>query len=345
MAKNSYTLAELAGLVGGTLHGVGSQEVSGICSIEEQQPGKISFISSRKIVDIVRQLKDSPLAAVLLGENLKLPADLLKSHNIIFTPQPLVAMVKLVPLFYETRTPDQGVSVKADIHPTARLGQNVKIGAFCSIGPNVVIGDDTIIYPHVTVYADAVIGQRVQIHSGASIREHCVVSDDCIIQNGAVIGADGFGYYPDERGSLKPVPQIGITVLDKSVDIGANSCIDRAAFGTTRIGQGTKIDNLVQIGHNVQIGKSSILCGHVAVGGSTKIGNYVTLAGKVGVNDHINIADGTRVGGASVVDFDLKPGEYMGAPILTLNEWKRVRILSRHLGAVIKSWLKENKKG
>jgi UDP-3-O-[3-hydroxymyristoyl] glucosamine N-acyltransferase len=211
------------------------------------------------------------------------------------------------------------------VHPSAKIGSGVSIGEFAVVGPLTEIGDNVVIHPHVVLYPGVKIGPRSIIHSHAAIREDSVLGAETVIQNGAVIGADGFGYVPDAKLGLVGVPQLGTVNLGDRVEVGANSAIDRATLGTTTIGLGTKIDNLVQIGHNTRIGRFSILCGQVGIAGSCEIGNQVVIGGQAGVGDHLKIADGIRVGAKSGVVSDLtEKGDYLGFPPLPAQVARRV---------------------
>jgi len=180
-----------------------------------------------------------------------------------------------------------------------------------------------VIHPHVTVYPGVRVGARSVLHAGVVIREDCIIGEDNVLQPGAVIGADGFGYIPDPTFGLRPVPQVGHVVLAERVEVGANSCIDRATLGVTAVDTGTKIDNHVQVGHNTKIGKNSILCGMVGIAGSAHIGSNVTLAGYVGVGDHVSIVDNVRVGAKGGVSSDIRePGDWCGYPVVKGHRWR-----------------------
>lgn len=312
----TYLLSELAERVNGTVTGDGATTISGVCSIDETQPGCISYATTTSIESLKRLLEGARCSAILVSQ--AIPTEQLPAEPIwVQVENPTESMLALIPLFFRDPILPRQTSDKADIHPTAQIGSDVHIGAFTSVGPEAIIEDGATIYPHVTIYEQARIGARSVIHAGVVIRERCSVGPDCVIQNGVVIGADGFGYVPDKNYELIPVPQVGTTEVEDKVDIGANTCIDRAALGTTVIGKGSKLDNLVQVGHNVKIGRHSVLCGQVGVGGSTKIGDHVTLGGQVGVSDHISIGNGCRVGSKGGVHSSINtPGDYLGNPAM-----------------------------
>ena len=188
-----------------------------------------------------------------------------------------------------------------------------------------MIEDRSVIHPHVTIYPRVRLGQGCVVHAGAVLREDVTLGDHCVIQNGAVIGADGFGYIPDQAGNLHAVPQVGAAKLGNEVHIGANSCVDRGTLGNTTVGDWTKIDNLVQTGHNVSLGQNCIVCGQTGIAGSVSIGNRVVLGGGCGVQDHVSIADGCRFAGHSGVIGDItERGDYAGMPALPARQWRRL---------------------
>ena len=205
------------------------------------------------------------------------------------------------------------------------------------IGAEVQIGNNVTIHPHVVIYPGTIIEDDCIIHSGAIIREYCHLKKGCVIQNGAVIGSDGFGYVPDPALGLRAVPQVGRAVLGPLVDVGANSCIDRGALGDTSISLGTKVDNLVQVGHNVSIGEHTIVCGQSGIAGSTRIGARCVLGGSTGVGDHLNIPDDCRFGGNSgVITAIDEPGDYMGHPAIPAQQWRRQGVAVKKLPGLLK---------
>lgn len=334
---NTYVkLSDIAARIGGTVLGDRDTPIKGICAFDEEEEGCISFTLETLKKKINTLLKDTTVSAVIVKNKVD-TSEIKQYTNLILVEDPLAAVVTLVPLFYTPPEVTREVSDKADIHPTAQIGEGVSIGAFSVIGPGAVIGDEATIHPHVTVYEGAKIGPRAIVHSGAAIRERCCIGADSIVQNGAVIGADGFGYIPDETQGLRQVPQIGVVTIADNVEVGANSCIDRATFGTTVIGKSTKIDNLVQVGHNTKIGQRTILCGHTAIAGSCNIGNDVVFGGKAGMSDHRTIPDGCRIAAGAGVDIDLtKKGDYGGPSAIPSFEYKRQRYILRNLHSIIK---------
>lgn len=311
-----YAASRLAAEVGGELLGPDSR-VSVISALEDDVPGSLTF---------AKRLPASPgsmKAAALL-----LPRPVAEwtgsGPSVIAVDDPQRAMMALVPLFFAPYSYPASISPKADVHPSAKLGEGVHIGPFVWVGERAEIGDGAIVHAHCAIYPGARIGARAVIHSGATVREDCMIGCDAVIQNGAVIGADGFGYVPNPKTGLEAVPQIGVVQLEDRADVGANSCIDRATLGTTRIGAGAKIDNLVQIGHNCSIGRHTIICGQAGIAGSTKVGSGAVIGGATGIADHVTVGEGVRVGArGGVTSSLLEKGDYAGHPAVPAGDWRR----------------------
>jgi UDP-3-O-[3-hydroxymyristoyl] glucosamine N-acyltransferase len=245
-----------------------------------------------------------------------------------------LAMAQILEFFAppEPKSPT-GVHPAAVVDPAAILGNNVSIGPGCYLGPNVKIGDDSVLYPNVTIMDESTVGCRTRIWPGVVVRERCHIGDDCIIYQNASIGADGFGYRPSsDKKSLVKIPQIGGVIIGNGVEIGANSCIDRGKFSSTIIGEGSKIDNLVQIGHACSIGQSCLIVAATAIGGSVTLGDFVTIAGQVAVADHVTIGSHATIGGGSIVIGSVEPHQFVsGYPAAphkaTLRQWACIRKL------------------
>ena len=312
------TVSELAALVGGQLASGanGSVRISGAAAVGEAVPGEITFFGNRRYLSELRASK-ATAALVPPAFTEVVPAVCIRCEN------PTLAFAKVVERFAPPP-----VRFAPGVHPTAVVAPGVQLGEGVSIQPYAVIeegasiGPRTIIGAHSYVGHEAQIGGDCHIHPRVMIGYRCKIGSRVTLHSGAVIGGDGFGFELHEGRQVK-IPQIGIVQLDDDVEIGANSSVDRARFGRTWIGEGTKIDNLVQVGHNVVIGKHCILCGLVGVSGSTKIGDYVTLAGQVGTVGHVEIGDRVIVGAQSGVSKSLKGGQmFMGTPAVPAHEWK-----------------------
>lgn len=323
------SIRTIAEKLGAEIIGKDDLQVQTISSLEEPRKNALSFYRGSSVLNLLEQCTDSEISAILIHESMKIDSSHLESSlqgkALLKVKDPFHAFVKLLPLFFEDERPAFGIHPKAHVDPTAKVHESAQIGPFSYVGPEAVVEAGVVIHPHVTIYPRVKIGAGSIIHSGAHIREEVEIQAGVIIQNGAIIGADGFGYLPDPEKGLIPVPQIGNVTLSSGVEIGANTCIDRATLGSTKIGLGTKVDNLVQIGHNTKIGSFTIVCGQSAIAGSTKIGNQVVLGGNVGVADHTEIADGCRFGAFSGLHgkYETK-GDYAGNPAMPARTYRRV---------------------
>lgn len=326
-----FSVADIAARTNGSVIGDASVRLRGICSLDEPEPGALAFSKERSGKRLAALICSKKIGALLVTAPLPDLGAEPPPIPLIAVPDPLAALVSVIPLFVRPYAVPAGAPEMIVIHPTAEIGERVTIGPFSTIGEGCVIESDVVIHPHVTLYPGVRIGRGAVLHAGVIVREDCVIGPGCVIQNGAVVGADGFGYLMIPDQGLVPVPQVGTVVLGSHVDIGANSCIDRATLGTTRIGTSTKIDNQVQVGHNVTIGSHTIVCGQAGIAGSCTIGDRVVLGGGVGVADHLLVADGVRVGGGScVLNSITTPGDYAGNPAIPMKQWlSQIRALRR----------------
>jgi UDP-3-O-[3-hydroxymyristoyl] glucosamine N-acyltransferase len=309
----SRTVTEIAEFLGGSVQGDGTVVISGLGTLETAGPDALTFLANPRYA---AKVAETSAGAVLMS-----PGSERYGRTAIEVPNPYLCFAKLLTLFYTTPHLPEGVHPAAIVSDSATVGKDVSIYPGAYVGRNAVIGSRTIIYPGAVLYDNVIIGEECIIHANAVIRERCRLGSRCIIQPGAVVGSDGFGYAPDGS-SYYPIPQIGIVVLEDDVEIGANSCIDRAAVDVTRIGRGTKLDNLVQVAHNCQIGEDCMIVSQVGISGSAKIGNHVTLAGQVGVAGHLTIGDNVLVGAQSGVPSSLPANAaYSGSPTMPHKEW------------------------
>jgi UDP-3-O-[3-hydroxymyristoyl] glucosamine N-acyltransferase len=290
--------------------------ISGVAPLSEATPEHISFLSNPKYAS---QVETTRAAAVLVAEDLA--GD---SPRYIRVANPYYAMATTVARFFAERPRPAGISPQASIAASARLGRNVAVGAFTSIGEDVVIGDDVLIYPNVTIEAKAEIGDGTIVYPQVSVYFGCRIGRRCIIHSGVVIGADGYGFATDDQGTHHKIPQIGIVRIEDDVEIGAGTTIDRAALGETVIGEGTKIDNLVQIGHNVRVGKRCLLVAQVGIAGSTTLGDDVQVGGQSGFAGHLTIGNRARVYSKSAVFQDVPEGMWVrGIPAVSQRDYVR----------------------
>ena len=315
-------LSELAEALGGTLHGDGTVEITGIAGIEEAVAGQVTFVSNKKYI---------PLAATTRASAILVEPDFPETPvATLRVADPYLAYARTIELFYKAPTYAPGIHPTAVIAPTATIGERAHIGAYVVIGEGVTIGDDVILHPHVVIYPHVVVGNGFMAHAHSIVREHCRIGDNVILQNGVVIGSDGFGFARTKEGWHKIV-QSGPAILEDSVEVQANSCIDRASIGETRIGRGVKIDNLVQVGHGSTVEENTLLCAQVGLAGSTEVGKNVILAGQVGVAGHLKIGDGAIATAQTGIPNDVPPGKTVsGSPAIDNLQWmKSVAIFGR----------------
>ncbi len=306
MSEISYRLCELAEQVGGELRGDGEVEITGVGHLTEASPGEITFVDGPS----VQSLCDTCEASALIVP----PEVEVREKPFIVTEDPRLAFSVVLELFAPDGRPEAGVHPTAVIGADVRLGEGVSVGANAYIGDSAVIGDNTIIHPLAYIGREATIGEDNAIYQQVFIGERVQTGTRVIVHAGAAIGGDGFGYLQTEEGHRK-IPQIGIVILEDDVEIGANSTIDRATVGATRIGAGTKIDDQVHVAHNVVLGRNCLLCGQVGIAGSTSIGNNVVMGGQVGVNDHVSVGDNVILAARASVFGDIEEeGIYSGYP-------------------------------
>jgi len=327
-------LQEVAQLVQGTLIGPGEREITGINTLEDAGADSIAFLSD---VQYESALKQTRAEAALIPQNYQ-PArgDL---AYIVVSDVP-GAVECLLEHFMPASAKPVGVHPRALIAPSAQLADGVAVGAYAVIGEHVVIGSHTAIGEGCVIRDHVRIGSDTVLHPNVVIEERCEIGSRVILYANVTIGTDGFGYRL-VNGRHKKIPHIGIAVIEDDVEIGANSCVDRAKFGQTVVGRGTKVDNLTQIAHNVVIGENCILVSQVGISGSCRLGNYVVLGGQAGVSDHVRLGDGAMVAGKSAVKDDIPPGEkVMGIPAVSAREWIRDRMTLKKLSDLGKHYKK-----
>lgn len=309
-------LAEIASALSATLENADPDaEITGVAGIEEAGPGQITFVANPKYAAAA---KTTAAAAVIVAEDFPaIATGMLRSKN------PYLAFARAISLFYQPPAYEAGVHPTAVIAPTARIGKQAHVAAYVVIDADVEIGDDAVLLPHVVIYRGARIGNHFFAHAHAVVREHCILGDNVILQNGAIVGCDGFGFARDGD-HWEKITQSGPAVLDSDVEVQANSCVDRASIGETRIGRGVKIDNLVQVGHGSAVAEHTLLCSQVGLAGSTRVGKNVILAGQVGVAGHCNIGDGVVVTAQSGTHGDIPAGAMVsGSPAFDHKQWLR----------------------
>lgn len=300
MGERCYKLGELAVLVGGELEGDADLMIRGVAGIREAQPGDITFVANPRYEEFV---PDTRASAIIGSRSLHASIPLIRIDN------PYYAYFQVLNLFAGDTASRyaRGIHPHAAVDPSARIGRDVSIGPFCQVSAGATIGDGTTLVGSVFVGDHVQIGERCLIYSHVTIREECRLGNRVILQPGVIIGSDGFGY-ARQGATYHKVPQVGCVIIEDDVEIGANSCVDRATTGETRIGRGTKIDNLVQVAHNVVIGENTVIAAQVGISGSTEIGRNVTMGGQAGVGGHITVGDAAVVGGQSGVTKSVAAG-------------------------------------
>lgn len=310
------TLGEIVERLGCRLSGDPHLEITGVAGLEEAAPSELTFLSNPKYRS---KLASTRAAAVILAE----PAQETQAAQLI-SENPYLDFARALELFYEPPRPAAGVHPTAVVADSAEIGPNASIGAHVVVGENVRIGANAVIHPHVVVYAGVEVGDDLLAHSHAVLREFCRIGDRVVLQNGVVVGGDGYGFAQQADGAHYKIPQSGIVVVEDDVEIQAGTCIDRAAVGETRIRRGAKIDNLVQVGHAVEIGENSIICSQVGIAGSTTLGRNCILAGQVGVINHLTIGDGVLITAKTGVGHDIESGaKISGSPAIDNRQWLR----------------------
>jgi len=324
-------LREIANIIGGHIVGNPEIDITGVSSIKDAQRGDITFLADKKN----RQYAHTTNASAIIVRQAhyeeigKLPI------SIVVVDNPHLAFARTLEIFYSKPPIPSGISKEAFIGKDVNFGNDVTVSSFVYIADNVTIKDRVIIFPGVYIGNDVIIGEDTIIYPNVTIRENVKIGKKVIIHSGAVIGSDGFGYVQDKGENYK-IPQVGGVIIEDNVEVGANVTIDRATLGNTVIGSGTKIDNLVQIAHNVKIGKNCIILAQVGISGSVEIGDNVVLAGQAGIADHTKIANGVTVIGKSGVTGDLEAGVYSGVPAIPHKQWLRAQSVYAKLPDILR---------
>jgi UDP-3-O-[3-hydroxymyristoyl] glucosamine N-acyltransferase len=308
-------LADIAKALNASLENAAPDtEITGVSGIEQAGQGQLTFVSNPKYNAAAKTTKAS---AVIVAENFPaISSGMLRSKN------PYLAWAKAIELFYHPPAYAPGIHPTAVVHPKAKLGKNAHLGPYVVIDEDAVIGDNAVLLAHVVIYRGVTIGNNFFAHAHAVVREFCHLGDNVLLQNGVVVGSDGFGFAKDDAGHWHKIVQSGNVVVESEAEIQANTCIDRASIGETRIGQGAKIDNLVHVGHSCTIGRDTLLCAQVGLAGTTEIGNNAILAGQVGVSGHVKIGDGAIAIAQSGIPHDVPAGAMVsGAPAIDHRLW------------------------
>ncbi len=308
-------LSDIAIALNATIENVSPHtEISGVAGIEQAVAGQLTFVSNPKYNN---SAKTTQASAVIVAETFPaIATGMLRSKN------PYLAWAKAIELFYQPPTYTPGIHPTAVVSPKARLGKSSHIGPYVVIDDDVLIGDNAVLLAHVVVYRGVTIGNNFFAHAHAVVREFCQLGDNVLLQNGVVIGCDGFGFAKDDSNHWHKIVQSGNVVIESGAELQANTCIDRASIGETRIGRGAKLDNLVHVGHSCTIGHDTLLCAQVGLAGTTEVGNNAILAGQVGVSGHVKIGDGVIAIAQSGIPHDVPAGAMVsGAPAIDHKLW------------------------
>ena len=324
-----FTAQQIALIVSGTIEGNPDITVSSFGKIEEATAGQLSFLANPKYNDYLYTTKAS---LIIVSESLQLQKNI--TATLIRVKDAYTAFATLLTTYQNLKAQQKkGIETPSHIASTATLGDDIYIGAFAYVGEKVNIGNNTKIYPGVYIAENVRIGNNTTIHAGVKIYEDCVIGNDVIIHAGTVVGSDGFGFAPQPDGSYQKVPQIGNVIIEDQVEIGANTTIDRATMGSTIIKKGVKLDNLIQIAHNVEIGSQTVIAAQTGISGSTKLGQKIMIGGQAGIAGHLTIADGVKIAGGAGVTKNLE-GEgksYAGFPAEDAKQSLKTQVYTRQL--------------
>lgn len=322
-------LGELASRLGAELRGNAELEITGVKGIEDAGPTEITFVANPRYAGLARTTR---AAAVLVEpEFQEIETATLRIRN------PYHAFSRALGFFYQPPAYPAGIHPTADIDPTAEIGEGAHIGAYAVVGAGVRLGAHATLLPHVVLYPGVETGAHFFAHAHAVVRENCILGDDVTLENGAIVGADGFGFAKNEAGQWEKIPQSGPVRIGSRVDVQANACVDRATVGATEIGDGTKIDNLVQVGHGSRVGQNTLLCAQTGLAGSSAIGSNAILAGQVGVAGHCTVGDGAILTAQSGISHDIPAGKMIsGSPGFDNRLWLRAVTIFQRLPELVK---------
>jgi UDP-3-O-[3-hydroxymyristoyl] glucosamine N-acyltransferase len=326
-----FTASQIAGFINGKIIGDQNAVITGVSPIESGEPGHLSFVSQERFA---QYLEESKCSVLIVSEDLV--QNKVSSATLITVENAYLSFQILMNLYQQMQSRKSGIESGSFFHPSSEVGENVYVGAFSYVSEKAKIGDGSQIYPQVYIGKNVKIGKNCTIYSGARIYDYCELGDNCIVHSNTVIGSDGFGFQPTKDGFQK-IPQLGNVILENDVEIGSNSSIDRGTIGSTVIGQGTKIDNLIQIAHNVKIGKHNVIAAQTGIAGSTVIGDWNQIGGQVGVVGHIKIGNQVKIQAQSGVNSSVKDGEILyGSPAISAGDYRRNYVHFRNLTEIVK---------
>ncbi|HEC42621.1 MAG TPA: UDP-3-O-(3-hydroxymyristoyl)glucosamine N-acyltransferase [Bacteroides sp.] len=323
-----FTAQQIAAFLKGRIEGDENVSVNNVAKIEEGKPGSLAFLANPKYQ---KYIYDTEASIVLINEDLELEKEV--NTTLIRVKDAYEAFANLLNLYEQSQPKKTGISANSAIDSTATIGKDLYAGDFVSIGEHTSLGDNVQLYAQVYIGDNVRIGNNVILHPGVKVLKDCIIGDNCIIHSGTVIGSDGFGFALEAGAeSRKKVPQIGNVIIGNDVEIGSNVSVDRATMGSTRIGNGVKMDNLIQIAHNVEIGDNSLVIAQAGIAGSTKIGKNVIIAGQVAIAGHLTIGDGAMIGAQAGINHSLKEKEMvLGSPAFDIRIYKRAAAIFKKL--------------
>jgi len=328
-----FTAEQIAGILEGTVVGDPNTQVSKLAKIEEGTKGSLTFLANPKYKPYIYTTK----ASITIVNTDFEPEETLET-TLIKVDDAYGAFTKLLEYYNQIKLNKMGIEQPSFISDSAKVGDNIYIGAFTYIGDNVTIGDNVKIFPNSYIGDNVVIGDNTIVFSGGKIYSDCIVGTHCVINSGAIIGADGFGFTPNEKGEYSKVPQIGNVIIEDFVDIGAGTTIDRATLGSTIIRKGVKLDNQIQIAHNVEIGKNTVIAAQAGIAGSTKIGENCQIGGQVGIVGHITIGNNVKIQAQSGIGRHVKDNEVLqGSPALAYGDYNKSYVYFKNLPKIIKN--------
>lgn len=323
-----FTAQQIASYLNGIIEGDASVFVTNLSKIEEGQPGTLTFLSNPKYTPYIYTTN----ASIVLVDR-----DFLAEHPVTATlirvDNAYESLAKLLGIVSSSKKHKVGIENQVIVEPSTSIGENVYIGSFSYIGTESIIGDNTQVYPQVYIGANVRIGANCILYPGVKVYDDCIIGDRCILQAGCVIGGDGFGFAPQKSGDFQKIPQIGNVIIEDDVEIGANTTVDRATMGSTIIRRGVKLDNLIQVAHNVEIGENTVIAAQTGIAGSTKVGSYCMLGGQVGLSGHIKIADHIQIAAQSGVPNSITDNSthYLGYPAIPARTYARAYAVFKKL--------------
>lgn len=329
-----FSAEQIAGILNGEVVGDADITVRGLSKIEEGTEGTLSFLSNPKYEEYIYTTG----ASICIVNNSFTPSKSIPSTlTMIKVEDAYSCFAKLLEFYDQMRKKEPKIESPSFVAESATIGSDLYLGAFGYIGENSIIGNNVVIYPNVYIGENVKIGDNCILHPGSTVYVDCVIGNNCTIHAGTIIGADGFGFAPNENGEFQKIPQIGNVIIEDNVEIGSNCTIDRATMGSTVIKKGVKLDNLVQIAHNVEIGQNTVMAAQVGIAGSTKIGNNVMIGGQAGIGGHIHVADGTKIVAQSGIPNTIRKADtLMGSPGIPLEDFKKSYFGFRKLPQILK---------